>query len=285
MFQKEKIVQKVLPKKISNQYDIPHDDIPKGIDFSLKNSDRHRADAEILAREKRYNSAIPLITLAVDEFGKALWLSEYFEKNTSILNKEGQYIFSRHKQRIQKALDYVEDIVKQRTLGTRKQYSEDDPFHIPEEFDDQDFKNRMWYVDYQKIQNSETPWAEPSWKKQPWKNPLYVNGLSSTLEYKYYDLWRCAYHGIRKFRRGQLYNKIVNALSPEEFSLEQMRSYVEKHFLLDEKVISIGYDGLTMDIDIIPIDPWITPILTNIIKKHIQKKYQVKQVHVNLESR
>lgn len=65
--------------KLSNQYDIPYTDIPRGIELSLKNSDRHRADAEFLAKEERYNSAIPLITLAVEEFGKALWLSEYFE--------------------------------------------------------------------------------------------------------------------------------------------------------------------------------------------------------------
>lgn len=279
MLQKEKLVQKVLPKNNSNQYNIPYDDIPRGIDLSLKNSDRHRTDAEILAKEKRYNSAIPFITLAVEELGKALWLSEYFENNSSILNKEGRYIFRSHKQRIQKVLDYVENIVKQRTLQTREQYSEDDPFHIPEEFDDQDFKKRMWYVDYQKIQNSELPW-----KKQPWKNPLYVEGLdSTTLMYKYFDLWRCAYHGIRTFRRSQLYNKIVNALSPEEISFVQIRSYIEKHFLLDEKVISIGYDGLTMDIDIIPIHPWVTSTFTDIIKKHIQKKYEVKKVHVNLD--
>jgi len=105
MLQKKKLIQKVLSKKISDQYNIPYDDIPRGIDLSLKNSNRHRADAEILAKKKRHNSAIPLITLAVEEFGKALWLSEYFEKNTSILDKEGQYIFSSHRQRIQKVLD------------------------------------------------------------------------------------------------------------------------------------------------------------------------------------
>lgn len=263
---------------MEEQYNIPYEDIPRGIELALRNSDRHRTDAEILAKKKRYNSAIPLITLAVDEFGKALWLSEYFEKNTSILHKEGQHIFSSHKQRIKKVLDYVKDIVKQRTLQTRGQYRKEDPFHIPEEFNDQDFKNRMWYVDYQKNQNSEVPW-----KKQSWKNPLYIEGLTSSLEYKYYDLWRCAYHGIRKFRRGELYQKIVNVLSPEELSLEQIRSYVQKHFLLDEKVISIGYDGATMDIDVIPIEPWTISTLTDIIKKHVQKRYQIKQVHVNLD--
>ena len=72
---------------MEKQYDIPYADIPKGIDLSLKNSDRHRTDSKILAEEKRYNSAIPLVTLAVEEFGKALWLSEYFEKNMSISHK------------------------------------------------------------------------------------------------------------------------------------------------------------------------------------------------------
>ncbi len=158
--------------KLSKHYDIPYADIPRGIELSLKNSDRHRADAELLAREERYNSAIPLITLAVEEFGKALWISEYFEKNASILHKEGKRIFNEHKPKIKKVLDYVENIVKQRTLSTREQYSEDDIFHIPEEFDEQKFKNRMWYVDYQKTQNSKLPW-----KKQPWKNPLYVEEL------------------------------------------------------------------------------------------------------------
>ena len=194
-----------------NQYDIPHDDIPKGIDLALKNSDRLRTDAEILAKEKRYNSAIPLITLAVEEFGKALLLSEYFEKNTSILSKEGRYIFRNHRQRIDKVLEYVKNIVKSRTIKTREKYSEDNISNISEEFDEQDFKERMWYVDYQKIQNSKF-----QWKKQPWKNPQYVEELNfdnnynaefGTLYYKYYELWRCAFHGIRKFRNSTLYEK------------------------------------------------------------------------------
>src|SRR3990172_2849673 len=273
--------------ELSNPYDIPYTDIPRGIEISLKNSDRHRTDAEILAKEKRYNSAIPLITLAVEEFGKALWLSEYFEKNASILNREGWHIFNEHKLKIKKVLDYVENIVKSRTLSTREKYSEDDIFHIPEEFDDQKFKNRMWYVDYQKTQNSKRPW-----KKQPWKNPLYVEELNfgegenaefGILYDKYYALRRCAYHGIRKFRSSPLYDKILNALPPEEFSFEQIASYIEKHFFLKESVSSIGDDGLTMDIHITPRHPWITPILADIIKGHIKKKCQVKQVNIALE--
>ena len=145
--------------KLSNQYDIPYADSPRGIELSLKNSDRHRADAELLAKEERYNAAIPLITLAVEEFGKALWLSEYFEKNASILNKEGFRIFSKHREKIDKVLDYVKNIVKSRTIKTRSKYSEDS-FHIPEEFDEQYFKERMWYVDYQKTQNSKLPWKK-----------------------------------------------------------------------------------------------------------------------------
>jgi len=272
--------------KLSNQYDIPYADIPSGIELSLKNSDRHRVDAELLAKEERYNSAIPLITLAVEEFGKALLLSEYFEKNASILNKEGLRIFSNHRKKIDKVLEYVENTVKSRTIKTRSKDSEN-IFHIPEEFDEQSFKNRMWYVDYQKTQNPKLPW-----KKQPWKNPLYVGELDfgegenaefGILYYKYYELWRCVYHGIRKFRDSPLYDKILNALPPEEFSFEQIASYIEKHFFLKESVSSISDDGLTMDIHITPIHPWITPILADIIKEHIKKKCQVKQVNIALE--
>ena len=133
---------------------IPCKDIPKGIELSLRNSDRLRTDAKILAENKRYNSAIPLITLAVEEFGKALWLSEYFEKNVSVPGNEGSVIFNKHLPKIKKVLDYVENIVKSRTLSTRKQYSEESSFHIPEEFDEQKFKNRMWYVGYQKNRES-----------------------------------------------------------------------------------------------------------------------------------
>lgn len=45
----------------SNQYEIPYEDIPKGIELALANSDRLRKDAEILAKNERYNPAIPLI--------------------------------------------------------------------------------------------------------------------------------------------------------------------------------------------------------------------------------
>ena len=36
-----------------NQYKITCEDIPKGIELALKNSDRLRTDAEILAEKKR----------------------------------------------------------------------------------------------------------------------------------------------------------------------------------------------------------------------------------------
>lgn len=195
----------------SNQYDIPFAEIPQGIELALKNSDRLRIDAEILAKKKRYNSAIPLITLSVEEFGKPLWLSEFFEKNMSIPHKEGRSIFRDHLQRIDKVLEYVENVVKSRTIKTR-QNLKDSFFNIPEEFDEQSFKERMWYVDYQKILNLEIPW-----KKQTWKDPLYVEELAfgdeynaefGILYYKYYELWRCAYHGIQKFS-SQLYEKIL----------------------------------------------------------------------------
>ena len=273
--------------ELSNQYDIPYDEIPRGIVLSLKNSDRLRTDAEILAKAERYNSAIPLITLAVEELGKALWLSEYFEKKASIPQKEGRFIFRDHKQRIDKVLDYVKDTVKQRTMATRinRDSKASTFFHIPEEFNDQDFKNRMWYVDYQKTQDTEF-----SWKKQPWKDPLYIKELDiiereqdrlSTIAYKYHDLWRCAFHGISKFRRGSLYNKILNVLPSKEFSFERMCSYIRKHFLLEGFPPSISYDKKIMNITV--AQSWITPILADIIKKHVQKKYHIKQVHINVE--
>ena len=70
--------------------------------MALKNSDRLRIDAEILEKKKRYNSAIPLVTLAVEEFGKALWLSEFFERNTLVPHKESERIFNEHKPKIKK---------------------------------------------------------------------------------------------------------------------------------------------------------------------------------------
>ncbi len=98
-------------------------------------------------------------------------------------------------------------------------------------------------------------------------------------------MWRCAYHGIRKFRDNPLYDKILNALPPEEFSFEQITSYIEKHFFLKDSVGSLSYNGLTMDIDIAQTQPWITPILADIIKEHIKKKCQGKQVNIALEDK
>ena len=153
--------------------EIPYSDIPKGIDLALKNSDRLRTDAKILADNQRYDSAIPIITLAIEEFGKALWLSEYFEKHISIPKNDSFEIFRNHRTRIDKVLDYVENIVKSRTIKTRESFSEETFSKIPEEFDEQHFKERMWYVDYQQTQNSDL-----TWKKQDWKNPLYVEELA-----------------------------------------------------------------------------------------------------------
>ena len=271
---------------MNEQYHIPYDDIPRGIDLALKNSDRHRTDAEILAEEKRYNSAVPIITLAVEEFGKALLLSEYFKKNVSILHKEGRYIFSSHRQRIDKVLDYVKDVVKQRTMSTRiKKDSTVASFHIPEESDDQDFKNRMWYVDYQKTQNPET-----QWKNQSWKNPLYIWQLDigpedypASLVNKYYELKEDLVHGITKFRFSPLYDKILIALPPEKFNRESINSYLEKHFLLKKVPISTEYNETKIDTKIIPIHPWIKPILTEIIRDHFQKKYQINEVSITLK--
>lgn len=277
---------------LSNQYDISFTDIPKGIELALKNSDRLRTDAEILAKNERYNSAIPLVTLAVEEFGKALLLSEYFEKDTSVPHKESERIFNEHKPKIKKVLDYVENIVKSRTLSTKKQYHKEDSFHIPEEFDEQKFKNRMWYVGYQKIENAEEPWENSSWKKQPWKNPLYVDELSfgegynaefGQLYYKYYELWRCVFHGIRKFRNSPLYDKISSALPPEEFSFDQIESYLQNHFFLKDNVSSISGDRMVVDIHITHSQSWITPILADRIKEHVKQKCNVKEVNIILE--
>lgn len=274
---------------MEKQYDIPYGDIPKGIELALKNSDRLRADAEILAENKRYNSAIPLITLSVEEFGKALWLSEYFEKNIPVPHKVGVVIFNEHGPKIDRVLNFVKDIVKQRPLSTREQDKENF-FHIPEEFDDQKFKNRMWYVGYQKKEENEYP--EFPRKKLRWKNPLYVEELAfgeeynaefGILYYKYYDLWRCAYHGIRKFRSNPLYDKILNALSPEKLSFDQITSYIEKHFLLKDDVTGIAGDESEMDIYLSPTHSWITPNLAEKIKEHLQTKCHVKRVRVVLE--
>jgi len=154
------------------------------------------------------------------------------------------------------------------------------------------FKNRMWYVGYQRIENPEDPWESRSWKKQPWKNPLYVDELAfgegynselGQLHYKYFELWRCVYHGIRKFRHSQLYDKILNALPPEKLSFEQIESYLEKHFFLKDSISTIIDGDSTMDIHITPNHPWITPILGDMIKGHIEKKCQIKQVNIELE--
>ena len=79
----------------SNQYDIPFVEIPQEIELALKNSDRLRIDAEILAKKKRYNSVIPLITLSVEEFGKSLWLSEFFKKKYVYTPQRRWFNFSR----------------------------------------------------------------------------------------------------------------------------------------------------------------------------------------------
>ena len=83
----------------------------------------------------------------------------------------------------------------------------------------------MWYVDYKKIQNPQF-----AYKKQSWKNPLYVEELAfgngyntefSILYYKYYELWRSTFHGIRKFRESPLYEKILSALPPEDLPVSK----------------------------------------------------------------
>ncbi len=176
--------------------------------------------------------------------------------------------------------------MKSRTIKTKKDLK-DSIFNIPEEFDEQSFKERMWYVDYQDVTNSEFPW-----KKQTWKNPLYVEELAfgegynaefGILYYKYYELWRCAFHGIRKFRSNPLYEKILSILPPEEFSFEQITSYLEKHFFLKECISQIIGDELTMEISIIMTHSWITHSLTDAIKDHLQKIFRVKQVRIILE--
>ncbi len=76
----------------------------------------------------------------------------------------------------------------------------------------------------------------------------------------------------------------MKVLPPEEFSVGQMSSYLKKHFFLEENPHEIGYGRLAIDIHISPTHPWITPKLVEIIKEHIQKKYQFEEVDVILDS-
>jgi len=137
-----------------NPYNIPQKYIPTGVLISLENSQRHYQDSVILEEKTRYSSAIPLIILAMEEFGKTLWLSSKFESNEDVEpNDESRGIFRDHNPKINQFNEYL-----QSNGGSKTPY----PFNqlytkIQRVPDEQKFKLRLLYVDWNEY------WVTPSY--------------------------------------------------------------------------------------------------------------------------
>ncbi|MGI0041939.1 MAG: AbiV family abortive infection protein, partial [Nitrosopumilaceae archaeon] len=122
---------------MAKKFDISLEKIPKGILLCLNNSERLCYDSKILAEKNRMPSAVALITIAIEEFGKALWLSDYLNQMACVRHDAAKNIFRVHSDKIKIFYDWL-------TMQGREPSSQVNKFlkTIEGNDDEQDYKLR-----------------------------------------------------------------------------------------------------------------------------------------------
>ncbi len=87
--------------------EIPYKKLPEGINLSFKNFIRLHSDAQFLAQDKRYQSALPLLILAKEELAKAILLYQNYKKSESMKNKRLENTFESHKFRLREFTKFM----------------------------------------------------------------------------------------------------------------------------------------------------------------------------------
>lgn len=86
---------------MKKRYDeIPLEQIPEGIELCVKNAERHMADSQMLEDNQRYQTAVFLFLLAIEELAKANLLLKHYKKGEAIVKNLVRDYFRDHKLRL-----------------------------------------------------------------------------------------------------------------------------------------------------------------------------------------
>lgn len=251
--------------------------IPKGVLLCLKNSDRHREDARILAEKDKYPSAIVSLFISIEEFSKALWLAGYLIKTKDIEHDEdGNKIFGSHRPKLDFFFDYVDKIE-----GYERATGKNEWVKLSEIIsDEQDYKLRMLYVDYDGNRDydkrrGKAVWWDPNNIVQlMWVGDYNTN---FSLKTKYDELNKDLEFAISYFRKSPLYNVIMKVQPPKTPHAAEIITYLNNHFVLAKGHVQItaGVEKKTIRVDlgIRKTQTWINENLTMTIKNEFEKIY------------
>lgn len=87
--------------------EIPHQKLSEGINLSFKNFIRLHGDAQFMARDKRYQSALPLLILAKEELSKVMLLYQNYKKSESMKGNRLENTFESHKFRLREFTKFL----------------------------------------------------------------------------------------------------------------------------------------------------------------------------------
>ena len=270
-----------------DEHDIDLDYIPNGILLCLRNSDRHKIDAEILAEKERFHAAIFSMFIALEEFSKALWLTDHMIQKKSMKYQDEKFkMFSSHKHKLTFFFDYIDSIKHyEKATGTNKTIG-----MIDEIQDEQDYKKRMLYVDYLNPNVKKSQYSDV----QGWLNPLHIWMLNHVGEYdsmhalktKFQELKQDFEFASNHFRSSELIKKLLklhwNIPSPTKVG-----TFLQDHFQLKFVVTSIGVKGYDVEIQIRDnqSQAWINDRLIKTIQFDLKKYFICNNVLVELSTK
>jgi len=259
-------------------YDILLSDLPQGIMLCLKNSDRHREDAQILAEKERYPSAIPQLFIAIEEFGKAVFLTAHIIKIKKIAHKDAEKYFTTHRLKLKLFFDYLNGIE-----GYEQATGKNTWIQLKEIIsNEQDYKLRMLYVDYERnkiYNNSErgkTTWWDPNFIWQL----MFFNGFDTnlSLKTKYDELKKDLETAITHFRFSPHYDVVCKVQPKKRPNIQDIMILLDYHFLLKD-ISAQRTIGVEQNKIIINLSPhksqknWINEDFLSSIKKELNLIY------------
>ena len=190
---------------------IPKSEIPEGVDICLENSKRFFEDANTLAKQQKYQSALLLITLSMEELGKANLLLQHFEQNEDVSKDQVEKYFRVHEMRLDEFHKMFENSTQMPSWAKGwKGYG--DRNH--------DFKLKITYTD---------------WFESKWHNPLYFHELALTDEKEIHERLK-GYWIVFETSFVHAWN---NLLKSKETILKQIETYPKTDSPTKLKIISM----------------------------------------------
>jgi len=125
--------------------EIPLQLLPEGIRISFANSIRHTADADLLASNKRYQTATVSLLVAVEELAKTLLLLQHFKKKENVPLAKAQQYFSDHEYRLSEFMNYTHSLLPSLDESAQEMFTRLNSFAGKQQ---QAYKEKLMYVDF-----------------------------------------------------------------------------------------------------------------------------------------